>query len=115
MASGKVSIDVKSIIHRAVFTKSLEWQYEKEWPIFGGSGRNAGEKYEDLKFHPCELRAVVFGLKTPEADRTALVEIAYDQFPHVELWQVKKASTDFELNIVPLQGKKRGKGSGTFS
>jgi hypothetical protein len=103
MLAGRVSMDHEAVMHRMVYTKSLEWAYEAEWRIFTGQGRDPKATFEDVHFNVLELDAVIFGYLMPENDRNTLTEIVRRQCPHAQLLQLRKtAQIFFRLEIVPL-------------
>jgi hypothetical protein len=102
MLSGRVSMDVKAIIHRLVYTKSVEWAYEREWRIFSGTGRNRLARYEDLHFSPHELDAAIVGTRMPEEDRAAFSSIVQRLYPHAQILQMVRGERDFQLEVIPL-------------
>lgn len=89
-------------------TKSLDWQYEREWRAIH---KEAGTAYT----YPSDaLAGVYFG---PEASFTSLEIIALvlaGQNEHVKLWKGKRSKSDFSVNFETvtytshLEAKHRG-------
>jgi hypothetical protein len=88
MLSGRASMDAQSILHHMVYSKSLEWAYEREWRIFTGQGRDPEAKFENVQFNAQELDAVIFGHRMSDVDRNAIAEITRRQYPHAQLLQL---------------------------
>ena len=89
-------------------TKSLDWQYEREWRAIH---KEAGTAYT----YPSDaLTGVYFG---PEASFTSIEIIALvlaGQNEHVKLWKGKRSKSDFSVDfelvnyITHLEAKRRG-------
>jgi hypothetical protein len=103
MMSGRVSFDVQSIMDRLMYTKSSEWAYENEWRICSGVGRDPDASHEDCPFDARELDAVVFGCRMNENNKTEIVALARDLYPHAELLQTRKRADFFKLEVVPIE------------
>jgi hypothetical protein len=102
MMSGRISMEVKAIIDRLIYTKSSEWAYEREWRIFSGAGRNQSASYEDLRFSPYELDAVIVGNRMLDDDRAAFSALTRRLYPHAQILQMVKRERHFQLEVVPL-------------
>jgi hypothetical protein len=103
MGSGRVSMDAESIMERLVYTKSIEWAYEREWRVFTGVGRNSQALHEDLGFNKLELDAVIVGCRMPKEDRTTFADLTRRLYPHAALLQAVKSGKQFHLEIKPLE------------
>src|SRR6266446_672577 len=68
MTSGRVRMDVRATMERLVYTKSKDWEYEKEWRISSGTGRNPEARGEDIPFNALELDAVEAGEEEGHAE-----------------------------------------------
>jgi len=87
---------------RMSYTKSKDWEYEREWRIISGSGRDKKALYEDIQFGALELDALIVGSRMPYNDRQAFSELIRQRYPHAELLKVEKAEKKFKLEIKPL-------------
>ena len=102
LLSGRVSLDPAAIMDRMIYTKALEWQYEHEWRIYSGSGRNPKAPFEDIPFHALEFDAMIVGFRMPSEDRATFSELCKQRYPHAERLQIEKSEKQFQLNIAPL-------------
>jgi Protein of unknown function (DUF2971) len=102
MIAGCVSIDKEAMIHRMIFTKSHEWQYEQEWRICSGAGRSPQAIFEDIPFHPLELSAVIIGERISDGDRERILELTRQLYPHASLLRTVRAEREFRLRIEEL-------------
>jgi hypothetical protein len=100
LLSGRRIFNPATIMDWLIYTKSTEWNYEKEWRIYAGSGRNSSASFEDIQFHPSELDAIVLGYKMPRGTKIRLAKIANDSYPHAEILEAIPNSRNFELDIV---------------
>ncbi|MPZ55071.1 MAG: DUF2971 domain-containing protein [Rhizobiales bacterium] len=103
MGSGQASINVAEIFAKAVYSKAIDWAYEKEWRLVGG--RTGAEKdYEDNSFHQQELLAIYLGCQMPDEDRFEIIDLVTRRFPHSRIFQAVKQPREFSLTfreIVP--------------
>lgn len=100
MSSGQVSIDTRKVIDCLVYSKAIDWAYEKEWRIYAGRGWST-EIYEDVPFDPQELLAVYFGCKMPDDDCHNFATLVAQRYPHAKIIQAQKAEREFELVFQP--------------
>ena len=89
--AGSADFDHQTTIDMFVYSKSSEWEYEKEWRIFSGSGRNREADFEDISFHPEELKAIVFGCRATNQTVTEFSKLAKAINPAVSVRQVERA------------------------
>jgi Protein of unknown function (DUF2971) len=102
MMAGCVSIDKEAMIHRMIFAKSHEWQYEQEWRICSGAGRNPQAIFEDIPFHALELSAVIIGERMSDGDRERILELTRQLYPHTSLLRAVRVEREFRLRIEEL-------------
>lgn len=100
IGAGLASIDAREQIQKLVFTKGLNWRYEKEWRICAGDGRFKDDPHEDIKFHKEELAGVICGLSISPEDRKDIIGLSKN-YPSAELFQARRSSTSFDHEIVP--------------
>ncbi|MFT7432549.1 MAG: hypothetical protein ACI9TY_000161 [Alphaproteobacteria bacterium] len=98
---GDFSEDYLDMIHKCIYTKSRDWDYEKEWRVSLGDGRTPSEPFEFLPFGERELHGVYLGCKMPDADykdqkgeklfgKTSLVKLIREKYPQAKIYQAKK-------------------------
>jgi hypothetical protein len=85
--SGFASLDVKTVMDRVIYTKTLDWAYEEERRIYSGDGRNPEAAYEDCRFNKLELGKVILGHNMPQPERTEFTETIRRLYPHAEISQ----------------------------
>ena len=96
MFSGQTSLDGKQMANRLVYTKAIDWAYEKEWRIWLARGRST-DTYDDLQFDPTELEAIYLGCRMPEEDRLSIASLVADRYPHAKVIHAKKSEREFRL------------------
>jgi Protein of unknown function (DUF2971) len=101
MLGGQFSIDPVEVAQRTVYTKALDWAYEREWRIWFGRGRSKGDAYEDLPFDPEELEAVYFGCGMAAENRRDFAALIAERYPHAAIIQAQKARNEFRLIFGP--------------
>ncbi|MGF9763829.1 DUF2971 domain-containing protein [Microvirga sp. 0TCS3.31] len=95
--SGRAMLRPRPIMDRIVYTKSADWAYEREWRIFSGAGRNPNAAYEDVRFHPLELDAVILGCRLADEERVAFIESTRRLYPHAEILHAVRSERLFQL------------------
>jgi hypothetical protein len=98
MLAGYKGMDAGQIIDQVTYTKSSLWAHEREWRVSAYRGRSDGP-YEDLPFNAKELDGAIFGVRTPDSERRALIDLLRTRYPHVELLQVKTRTDAFRLIV----------------
>jgi hypothetical protein len=84
-----------------VYTKAIDWAYEKEWRVWLGRGMSKEDACEDLPFDPEELEAVYFGCRMTAEDRLDFTALIADRYPHAKIIQAQKAKNEFRLVFGP--------------
>jgi len=100
--SGEAKIDVPEMMDRLIYTKAIDWAYEKEWRVCAGDGRSVSS-YEDWLFSPEELDAVYLGCCMPEEERTEFARLVVERYPHAGIFQAEKAEREFRLEFKAVQ------------
>jgi hypothetical protein len=72
-------------IHLAVYTKSDDWSYEKEWRILSYADAVDPAHYSDRKFDRADLCQLYFGPLIHDRDRQAILDIISD-YPSLEVF-----------------------------
>jgi hypothetical protein len=99
--AGVFSLQDAGILDRTIYTKSRHWEYEEEWRISAGAGRNPGAQFEDCPFGKNELDGVIFGLRTSAEDRAQILALAAE-YPNVEMMQIQREASSFKLQVSQL-------------
>jgi len=81
-----------------LFTKAIDWKYEKEWRIIHHE-KGPG----DRKFPKEFLVEVIFGAGIDPKDRSAIAEWVKDRDPPIKLSQALLADRSFSLVVEPYE------------
>lgn len=100
LITGKADLRRESIVERTIFSKAMDWQYEKEWRVYIPS-KTVGDEF--LNFHAEELAAIYFGCRITDTDRGIIVELARSINPTVHFFSAKKAEREFAVEFEPIQ------------
>ena len=95
--AGYKSLDVFAIMDLYVYTKGRQWDYEREWRIHAGDGRNHQADYEDIGFHKKELVGVIFGCRADQAIVSELSSLALKINPDLSIHQARKTGLTLEF------------------
>ena len=88
----------RAVIDEMTLTKSIDWQYEKEWRIVT-SLRNPTNKYEILPFAEEEVGGLYLGCRISEADKSQLIELMVQKYPWAPIYQATPKRNEFSLTF----------------
>lgn len=78
---------IKEIFHMATYTKSPDWNYEREWRITTFRSPKETGLFTDYKFNPKELSSIYLGPLISLSDKNSLLELA-DNYPQIQIYEV---------------------------
>jgi len=82
---------VEFLFNESCFTKTTDWEYQKEWRVVSFRREGEKEKYADYGFYPQTLSIVHFGPDISLADQQDILFLLKYDFAHVESIQTSKA------------------------
>lgn len=100
--SGEGEPTAEELVDRMLYTKHVSWSYEREHRLVAGTGRDPSAPFEDVAFHPGELRQVILGCNVDGSLREFAVSILKERYPHAALFEATKTTSGFELQIRKL-------------
>jgi hypothetical protein len=77
--------------------QSSDWDYENEWRILGKKQAGEQELTSDREFQACELAAVYFGCRTPQASKDKLIAAVSNWETPISFFQMQDERTRFKL------------------
>ncbi len=92
---------IRKYLNECTFTKSPEWEYEKEVRVSIAAFLPKNCKYKLLRFHEDELVGLYFGCRTNVDAKEKLLKLANMKYPQIKKFTMAKHSLDFRLNIMP--------------
>lgn len=81
-------------LEKMLFTKSAQWNYEKEWRIIKKEGSGPSQ------FKRSMLTGIIFGTATTKASKDYVFEVTKDR--NIKYFQAVPKKRRFELKITPL-------------
>jgi hypothetical protein len=99
LITGQADLRRESIAERTIFSKAMDWQYEKEWRVYIPT-KTMNDEF--LNFHTNELTAVYFGCRIADIDREEIAKLARSINPAVRLFAAAKARRDFAIEFEPF-------------
>lgn len=96
LLTGQVDLRPESIAERTIFSKALDWKYEREWRVYLPS-KDVGDEF--VNFHSPELSAVYLGCRIADVDREEIVALSRCINPNVELFVARKSSREFSIEF----------------
>jgi hypothetical protein len=100
---GLRSIDLKQATAEFMYTKSLDWAYEKEWRCVAKRRDLNNRGYEDFLIFPAEITAIYFGCRIAAEHRAELLALLQPDFRHVSLLRAAKHPLKFALEFSPYE------------
>ena len=95
--TGCIEIDKDRFFRESVFTKSVDWRYEKEWRVVWHGKKKID--FEDTKFNPEELTGIYLGCRTEEKDAQDLIALAKVLNPKVQVFSGRKSARAFNVDF----------------
>lgn len=98
---------------RQFFTKSAEWEYEKEWRILATT--EMSEQGNFIPFRPEALVAIYLGCRVKPSNIRKIIDLMNDAQYQSDVYVAVKDDFEFALNFVPvLNGKARSNAEASF-
>jgi hypothetical protein len=94
-------MDTAGIMDRMIYTKSSHWNYEKEWRMSAGSGRDAAAPFELCPFGLNDIDGIIFGLRTSNADKLEIRRLA-ESYPNIQFFEAQRERSHFGLQIAEI-------------
>lgn len=94
---------IKKIIDELVYTKSVEWEYEKEYRLHVPKLIPTDQEYKLLEFYPQELTAVYLGCRMSDDVRKKVISTSKVINPLVRIYQAKISPREYSLDFEALQ------------
>jgi hypothetical protein len=92
------SCDDETLVAAAMYTKHVDWAYEREWRIF-----NLRKPKGVYAFDPRCLRGLIFGCKMLDADRQRASDLASRRSQPLELYEAVMEPDNRALEILRLR------------
>jgi hypothetical protein len=83
------------------YTKSIAWQYEKEWRYAFPSMRRDSD-FELREIASAEIHSVYLGCRMPDSDKERISNVIAKKLDHVLLFQAERNRTEFKLDFRKL-------------
>jgi hypothetical protein len=90
------------MLNSIVFTKSIEWEYERELRLAIPTLIKEGQSFEILKFGNNELTEVYFGCRISPSDRDEIAALAKALNPDVTLYQARTDKREYALEFIQI-------------
>lgn len=102
LLSGGGYSDYRRILDSIIYTKHKKWEYEDEWRLCSGEGREKAATYEDVEFHSGELACVALGINMDADDREEIVQLTRSTFPNCKVYDVAIDRAQGEMVFSPV-------------
>lgn len=89
-------INQSKIIEKPIFTKKIDWQYEKEWRVSIWQRPNEVYTAQFYPFSPIELKEIYFGCHILSENKDCLLNIIKVQYPWVRCFETKPSTKSFK-------------------
>jgi hypothetical protein len=95
--TGRIQLNGDRLFHDSIYTKSMDWRYEKEWRVVWHGKEKVD--YEDTKFNPVELSGLYLGCRVQSADSAKLIGLAKKLNANVEVFKGRKSDRTFTVEF----------------
>jgi hypothetical protein len=82
------------------YTKTTDWQYEKEWRVVTFADQGDDGAYSDWGVNLLDFRAMYFGVSMDESMRCKLIELTQQRYPHIKLYDAKASGLSMSYSEI---------------
>jgi hypothetical protein len=93
----QLGLDGHRLARDYVYTKSLQWLYEREWRSITYAGPDLHGEFSLIPFDPLSLVAVEFGVRMPANERDQIIRSLPATLDHVLLRQARLSQDGYAL------------------
>jgi hypothetical protein len=101
LMTGRSPLADQPVLQRSVYSKAVDWAYEKEWRLLDASPRE--ESTIDSPFHIRELTAVYTGCRIAQQNLVDIDGLLSNDYPDAEVYVAKKSERNFALDFVRIR------------
>ncbi len=94
----KKQVDINTIMDRIIYTKSIDWQYEREWRVIYIDDNKKYSKYININFIRDELKEIYFGYDTSEQDKKDILDLIMLFYPTVKIYNMDICNIGIKFN-----------------
>jgi hypothetical protein len=95
--TGRIELDKDRFFNESIFTKSIDWRYEKEWRVVWHGKKPAD--FEDTKFNPKELSGIYLGCRMDQNGADEIVKLGKLLNPDVKIFKGRKSKRTFSVEF----------------
>jgi hypothetical protein len=97
-STGQKALDIDDVYLDMVFTKSIDWAYEKEWryPL---PAQNLNESFDLRGIDKKEIAEVNIGCRMPTKHKKQILAIIKADYPDVKVYEAIQSDTQFALEF----------------
>ena len=101
--SGQRRLDTRETLEKALYSKAIDWAYEREWRLAGG--QFSIEPYVDIPFDREELTGIYLGCRIARDSQEQILELARSNYPKASIFAGRKSEQSFSLEFLPLDSR----------
>ncbi len=100
--TGQNELPLDELYERMVFTKNVNWSYEKEWRCVGPR-LNIDTEFQENQIFKEEIDEIYLGCRISNEDKEQLLNIIENDFAHVVVYEAKAKSHEFGLEFKKMK------------
>lgn len=101
--TGEVRIDLASLIWQIVYTKHVDWSYEKEWRVHRPLlDEPAGDGFTNFVELPSIFEAVYLGCRMPQEDADEISCLIRQHLPRTKIYRAVPSAEQFTLKFIEI-------------
>lgn len=109
--TGEQPIDFAPLIWNIVYTKHLDWSYEREWRVhIPLLHEPPGDGYATYPEDPRVFEAIYLGCQMEDKEVAAIVEYIRRYLPATKIFRGRKSTAAFVLSFTEINGIKPNRG-----
>jgi hypothetical protein len=96
-------LDYQELGRRYAYSKSVHWQYEREWRVWDLAPRGSEQRSSDYAIRSNEISALYIGCRAAPSFVDEVVALTRKAFPHARIYRGAKAEETYGLSYSELQ------------
>ncbi len=99
--TGQKALDSKNwkFYEPYTLTKTIDWEYEKEWRIVSFMRPGESGYYSDYYFNPREIRSIYLGCEISDEDATDIISLLKYDLSHIRAYRAKRLEHERKLSF----------------
>jgi hypothetical protein len=95
----RIGLNPEELFIRMTYTKSIDWQYEKEWRYALPQIEGVVGDFDLREILPQEIHSIYMGCRMEVSYRKRIIDLLSTKLKHVLLYQAARSKSEFKLDF----------------